>query len=75
MILQALPDVNMTLFNTLSNKINFTLESSHGWHKLSKCSFLYQMKEAQPVMMMQLLVGELVEAKEYRLKPHAAIAH
>jgi uncharacterized membrane protein len=30
MILQALPDVNLTLFNTLSNKINFTLESSHG---------------------------------------------
>jgi hypothetical protein len=30
MILQALLDVNLTLFNTLSYKINFTLESSHG---------------------------------------------
>jgi hypothetical protein len=30
MILQALPNVNLTLFNTLSNKINFTLKSSHG---------------------------------------------
>jgi len=39
MMLQALPDVNLTLFNTFSNKINFMLESSHGWHKLSKCSF------------------------------------
>jgi hypothetical protein len=28
MVLQALSDVNLTLFNTLSNKINFTLESS-----------------------------------------------
>jgi hypothetical protein len=38
MVLQALLDVNLTLFNTLSNKINFTLESSHGWHQLSKCN-------------------------------------
>jgi len=38
MVLQALPDVNLTLFNTLSNKINFTLESSHGWHKPNKFS-------------------------------------
>jgi hypothetical protein len=30
MVLQALPNVNLTLFNTLSNKINFTLERSHG---------------------------------------------
>jgi hypothetical protein len=30
MVLQALPDVNLTLFNMLSNKINFMLESSHG---------------------------------------------
>jgi hypothetical protein len=30
MVLQALPDVNLTLFNTLSYKLNFTLESSHG---------------------------------------------
>jgi hypothetical protein len=29
MILQALPYVNLTLFNTLSNKINFPLESAH----------------------------------------------
>jgi hypothetical protein len=35
---------------------------------------LYQMKKAQPVMMMQLLVGELVEAEEHRLEPHAATA-
>jgi len=33
------------------------------------------MKEAQPVMTMQLLVGELVEAKEHRLEPHAATAN
>jgi hypothetical protein len=30
MVLQALPDVNLTLFHTLSNKINFMVESSHG---------------------------------------------
>jgi hypothetical protein len=36
---------------------------------------LYQMKEAQPLMMMQLLVGELVEAEEHRLKPHATTVH
>jgi len=39
MTLQALPYVNLTLFNTLSDKINFLLESSHRRHKLSKRSF------------------------------------
>jgi hypothetical protein len=39
MILQTLPYVNLTLLDTLSNKINFPLESSHRRHKLSKCSF------------------------------------
>jgi hypothetical protein len=29
MILQALPYVNLTLFNMLSDKINFSLESAH----------------------------------------------
>jgi hypothetical protein len=38
MVLQALADVNLTLFHTLSNKSNFTLESSHGWHQVRKCS-------------------------------------
>jgi hypothetical protein len=36
---------------------------------------LYQKEEAQPVMMMQLLVGELVEAEEQLLEPHAATTH
>jgi hypothetical protein len=39
MILQALPYVNLTLFNTLSDKINFPLESSHRRHKMSKRNF------------------------------------
>jgi hypothetical protein len=39
MILQALLYVNLTLFDTLSDKINFLLESSHRRHKLSKSSF------------------------------------
>jgi len=39
MILQALPWVNLTLFDMLSNNINFPLESSHRRHKLSKRSF------------------------------------
>jgi hypothetical protein len=39
MILQALPYVNLTLFDTLFNKINFLLESSHRRHKLSERSF------------------------------------
>jgi hypothetical protein len=39
MILNALPYVNLTLFNTISDKINFPLESSHRRHKLSKSSF------------------------------------
>jgi hypothetical protein len=38
-ILQARPYVNLTLLETLSNKINFPLESSHRRHKLSKRSF------------------------------------
>jgi hypothetical protein len=34
------------------------------------------MKGVQPVMMMmQLLVGELVEVEEHRLEPHAATMH
>jgi len=33
------------------------------------------MEGAQPVMMMQLLVGELVEAEEHCLEPHAATIH
>jgi len=39
MVLQTLADVNLTLFHMLSNKSNFTLESSHGWHQLRKCNF------------------------------------
>jgi hypothetical protein len=39
MILQALPYVNLALFNALSDKINFSLESSHRRPKLSKRSF------------------------------------
>jgi hypothetical protein len=39
MILQALPNVDLTLLDTLSNKINFPLESSYSRHKLSKSSF------------------------------------
>jgi hypothetical protein len=39
MILQALLYVNLTLFDTLSDKINFPLESFHKRHKLIKCSF------------------------------------
>jgi hypothetical protein len=38
-LLQALPYVNLTLFNMLSDKINFPLESAHRRHKLSKRSF------------------------------------
>jgi len=39
MILQALPYVNLKLFDPLFDKINFPLESSHRRHKLSKRSF------------------------------------
>jgi hypothetical protein len=39
LILQALPDVNLTLLDLFSYKIDFLLESSHGRHKLSKSSF------------------------------------
>jgi hypothetical protein len=39
MILQALSNVNLTLLDTLSYKINFSLESSHGRQELSKSSF------------------------------------
>jgi hypothetical protein len=39
MILQALPYVNLKLFDMLSYKIDFPLESSQGRHKLSKSSF------------------------------------
>jgi hypothetical protein len=39
MILQALPNEDLTLLDTLSYKIDFSLESSHGRHKLSKSIF------------------------------------
>jgi hypothetical protein len=39
MILQALLYVDLALLDTLSYKIDFLLESSHGRHKLSKSSF------------------------------------
>jgi hypothetical protein len=38
MILQALPNVDLTLLDTLSYNIDFSLESSHGRHKLSKAT-------------------------------------
>jgi hypothetical protein len=76
MILQALPDVNMALLDTLSYKIDFSLESSHGKHKLSKAASMSK-EEARPVMMMQFLrcQPEQVEAEEHRLDPHAATKH
>jgi len=39
MILQTLPNVDLTLLDMLSYKIDFLLESSHGRHKLSKSNF------------------------------------
>jgi hypothetical protein len=36
---------------------------------------LYQKYGARPGMMMQLLVGELVEAEEHHLEPRAATMH
>jgi len=39
MILQALPYVNLTLLDMLTDKNNIPLESSHRRHKLSKRSF------------------------------------
>jgi len=39
MIAQALPNVNLTLLDTLSNNTDFPLERSHSGHKLSKSSF------------------------------------
>jgi hypothetical protein len=39
MILQAFPDVDLTLLDTLFYKIDFLLERPHGRNKLSKNSF------------------------------------
>jgi hypothetical protein len=39
MIFQALPNVNLTLLDMLSNKTDLPLERSHSRHKLSKSSF------------------------------------
>jgi hypothetical protein len=62
-ILQALPNVNLTLLDTLSYKIDFLLESSHGRHKLSKSNFNVERRRQQ------------VEAEELRLDPHATTEH
>jgi hypothetical protein len=39
MILQALPNVDLTLLDTLSYKIDLPLKSSHGRYKMRKSNF------------------------------------